>query len=562
MTKKFSTALMLTVLLFFSGVSNSEAALRTRLSLTVSHNPPPEEGLSREVSADFIDERGIFRGSAERTRRYTDIKGRSVTETETEFRNVKGELLMSADVAVTSLSDDFTVKSGEVFSQTFSVDVIAEVFAEGYGEYEYVLGIESLPEWLEADGELISSDRAETGINRYHHEFVVYGTPDTLSREVIKFNAEVYISGDVPVMMISASKDIVISAEIVPSVSPDVSPDEVPKSPDVVPNQPKTLIDTGEEDSGGGGAKPLSEVLRDMTPEQKAAVKTLIVNTNVSNLSGLNELVNLETLDLREAVMLESVDLRGNSSVKSVDVKNNLALTSLNISGSRVEHLDTSGCENLAEVNVSGCEELRTLDVSNTPITSLNADGCRRLEVLDCSSCRIEELSLEGCNSLSVLDCSYNSLYRLDAYTLLRLNELRCEHQEIRGWIIGRVLNLMERFGGVAASDGETEDTGVENVVNLKAWDSSGNEIASEYDNETGIAAFSSPPEKVTYDYITGFENVRMDVAIFTGADEDEWPYGVINPPGYGGGCKAVSVIPLFLSVTIALILARKLKLE
>ena len=85
----------------------------------------------------------------------------------------------------------------------------------------------------------------------------------------------------------------------------------------------------------------------------------------------------------------------------------------------------------------------------------------------------------------------YNSLYRLDAYTLLRLNELRCEHQEIRGWIIGRVLNLMERFGGVAASDGETEDTGVENVVNLKAWDSSGNEIACEYDDEMGIAKYT-----------------------------------------------------------------------
>lgn len=562
MKKKFLTALMLSAVLIFSGVSNSEAAHRTKITLTVAHNP------TREVSGDLIDSRGVYRGSGTGTRNFTDQKGRRVTKTETEFRNVKGELLMSADVAITARADEFTVKQGEVFSETLSVDVRTKIFVKGYDEYRYSLGIEGLPEWLNVTGEVSSSDSVMPGTSGHHHEFVINGTPETVSRSVMRFTADVYISGDVPVMMASGSMDVTVSAEAVPKPpdvvpkSDDVSPDVVPKSddisPDVVPKSEDVqpgVADDGTyvigDDSGNGVTGTLAEFLSNMTPEQKAAIKTLKIGGNITDLSGINELVNLETLDLRDAVMLEAVDLRGNSSLKSVDIKGNTALRTLNISGSRVEELDSSGCANLEEIDVSGCTELRTLKVSRTNITALNAEGCVKLEVLDCSDCRLEDLNITGCDSLNVLDCSNNRLHRLDVYMLMRLIELRCENQTIHVPVLGRVLNLMEYLEGISESHlgtaAESSDNGAENVINIRAWDSSGNEVTVEYDLETGTASFGGTPAKIAYDYITGFEDVRMDVAVF--ADDSEEAYGTINPRG--SGCNAAAVLPLLMVILL-----------
>lgn len=560
MKKKFLTALMLSAVLIFSGVSNSEAAHRTKITLTVAHNQ------TREVSGDLIDSRGVYRGSGTGTRNFTDQKGRRVTKTETEFRNVKGELLMSADVAITARADEFTVKQGEVFSETLSVDVRTKIFVKGYDEYRYSLGIEGLPEWLNVTGEVSSSDSVMPGTSEHHHEFVINGTPETVSRSVMRFTADVYISGDVPVMMASGSMDVTVSAEAVPKPpdvvpkSDDVSPDVVPKSEDVQPG----VADDGTyvigDDSGNGVTGTLAEFLSNMTPEQKAAVKTLKIGGNITDLSGLNELVNLETLDLRDAVMLEAVDLRGNSSLKSVDLKGNTALRTLNISGSRVEELDSSGCANLEEINVSGCTELRILNVSRTNITALNAEGCVKLEVLDCSDCRLEDLNITGCDSLNVLDCSNNRLHRLDVYMLMKLIELKCENQVIHGPAFGRVMNLAEYFAGISEAHFESAaasyDSGVENVTDLHAWDSSGNEVSVEYDSETGTAVFGSEAVKIAYDYITGFRDVRMDVVIFADESEYSGPDGAVNPRG--SGCNASTALPL-LGV-ILLIAAAKLK--
>ena len=557
MKAKILTALMLSAVLV---VPSYAEEMRTKITLKIENAHSDE--FSHEVSGDFVDEKGIFTGSRTETRKFADSKGRSVTETETEFRNIKGELLMSADVAITARSEDFTVKSGEVFSETFSVDVTVSLFDKKYNEYSYTLGIEGLPEGLYASGELLSNDVLSVGMTGHHHEFAVYGTPENLNRAVMRFTAVVYVSGDLPVMRAIGSKDVTVSAEVVPK-----PPDEVPKSddisPDVVP-KPDDSAGTMEIDTDtGSGTGTLADATRNMTAEEKAKVRNIKIKSNITDLTGLEEFTNLERLDLTEAHSLEFVDLRGNSSVKSVDIKGNNALKTLDISGSRVEVLDASGCEKLEEINVSGCTELKELNVSNTLITALNAEGCTSLEVLDCSSCSIEDLNLTGCESLNILDCSYNSLHRLDVYMLMRLYELRCEHQIIHGSSFGKVLNLMDYFAGISSSRfksaAESSDNGAENVINLRAWDSSGNEVTVEYDVETGIASFSEAPAKIAYDYITGFENVYMDVAVFADGDE----YGSIEGvTPIGSGCNVATVIPLFLFVTAAAAFLRMRKRE
>ena len=300
-------------------------------------------------------------------------------------------------------------------------------------------------------------------------------------------------------------------------------------------------------DTSSGGTVSLSDIVSNMTTAEKTAVRTLKVNSNVSDLAGIEEFTNLERLDLKEAVKLETVDLRGNSSVKSVDVSGNVAVKTLTLTGSRVETLDAHGCENLEAVNVSGCETLRTLDVSATPITSLNAENCTVLEVIDCSDCRLEELKLSGCENLNVLNCSNNRLHMLDAYMFERLSELLCYNQRITGWRIGRVFSFVEMFTGLVNASAST-DSGVENIINLKAWDADGKEIPAEYDRDTGTATFGGLPREITYDYITGFGDVKMDVTV--SAEKS----GIEGVGPNGGGCNtefAFSVFTMGIVITL-----------
>ena len=75
-----------------------------------------------------------------------------------------------------------------------------------------------------------------------------------------------------------------------------------------------------------------------------------------------------------------------------------------------------------------------------------------------------------------------------------------------------------------------------ENVKNLKAFDKSGNDIAADFDSETGTALFSEAPAKITYDYDTGFNSVMMDVTIyFTESSTDEAGSAGTS----GGGCNS-----------------------
>ncbi|MBQ6972570.1 MAG: hypothetical protein IJP86_09495 [Synergistaceae bacterium] len=550
MRKNILAATILACLAAFAGLP-ADAAMRTKLTLTITETHADE--LTHEVSADLLDGRGVFTGSSTETRTFTDSHGRSATETETEYRNIHGGLLMSADVTITARSDDFTVKSGETFAETFSVDVTLSLYDGRYDEYTYTLGIEGLPGWLYASGELLSADALTAGTTRHHYEFALSGTPGESDYAALRFTALVYVSGDTPVMLATGSKDVTISAEIVPK-SPDVvpkSPDVVPESPDISPDvvpKPPEYVETKDEEppNSGTGKISLADIARNMTPEQKAAVRTLKVNSNVTDLAGLEEFTNLERLDLKEAVSLETVDLRDNSAVKSVDISGNTALRTLTLTGSNVETVDASGCENLEEVNVAGCEALRTLDVSSTPITRLDAENCTRLEILDCSDCWLVELKLSGCESLNVLDCHNNSLHMLDAYMFGRLDELICYNQRITGWRIGRVFSFTEQFAGIlAAADGEA-DSGTENITNFKAWDADGNEITAEYDPDTGTATFGGVPEKIAYDYVTGFGDVLMDVTVFAAESE-------IQGVGSHGGCNTEFALSLF---TIGIVIA------
>ena len=205
----------------------------------------------------------------------------------------------------------------------------------------------------------------------------------------------------------------------------------------------------------------------------------------------------------------------------------------------------SKGCDNLEEVNVEGCEELVSLNVSETSITSLNAKNCKNLSYLYCSSCDIRDLNIDGCEALNDLDCSNNHLARLNAYNFKNLSKLECRNQHIYGWPKSLTASLIELFKGLIVASDSVDESDVANVENLKAFDSSGNKISVDYDKESGDVKFSALPEKFTYDYITGFNNIKMDVTVSTASDD--FKPNTLGPDG--GGCEVGFGILTMLSL-------------
>ena len=56
----------------------------------------------------------------------------------------------------------------------------------------------------------------------------------------------------------------------------------------------------------------------------------------------------------------------------------------------------------------------------------------------------------------------------------------------------------------------------------MKAYDESGKEISYNFNQETGEIEFNSTPATITYNYVTGFENVLMDVKASSNENDDE----------------------------------------
>jgi uncharacterized repeat protein (TIGR02543 family) len=296
-----------------------------------------------------------------------------------------------------------------------------------------------------------------------------------------------------------------------------------------------------------GNVSNLSQVL------DKLETVTSVKNLDLSLAQGLTE-VRLED---RHGV--ETLTLAGNQSVKTVDVTGNTILKMLDLTGSKVEMVDAGGCENLEEVNVEGCELLAYLDVSGTSITSLNTQNCVNLETLNCASCDLHDLKIEGCESLETLDCSNNHLTMLEVQRMYfkNLRRVDCRNQRVRTPSLPRVLSILDilfgRSFGVSVAD-ESEEaltSYVAKVEDIIACDESGNEIQASYDKMTGEVTFSKEPAEMKYNYVTGFEDVKMDVTVTADTVTADEEGGVRGIGSSNSGCSTgFGDVVLFLIAT------------
>jgi hypothetical protein len=164
-----------------------------------------------------------------------------------------------------------------------------------------------------------------------------------------------------------------------------------------------------------------------------------IHNIGISNLTGIEAFVNLDSLDCSRN-KITSLDLSKNAEIKNLnceanrlrhlDISSNTALTYLNCGGTsccgdnELKELDLSNCialkylncnENqLSNLDVSNCTSLTELFFCYNFITSINLSNNTALLVLNCGSNRFTSLNISTNIALKSLICYDNQLIQLD----------------------------------------------------------------------------------------------------------------------------------------------------
>ena len=131
----------------------------------------------------------------------------------------------------------------------------------------------------------------------------------------------------------------------------------------------------------------------------------------------------------------------------------------------------------------------------------------------------------------------------LDASIFPILQELSCSNQSVNNWEPSKNFTVSS-INKINKSDSDSAK-----IINLKAWDSSGNSIAAQYNSATSEFVFDKTPAKFSYDYVTGFENILMDVTVYSDSSaynddeqnetESESEFSQNGGGSGGGGCNS-----------------------
>jgi len=181
------------------------------------------------------------------------------------------------------------------------------------------------------------------------------------------------------------------------------------------------------------------------TTEAEAVIMLYVSDRDITNLSGIEAFINLESLYC-VANQLTSLDVSACSSLTfldcgfnkltNLDLSSNADLTTLYCGWNELTDLDVSNSEYLAFLDC-GCNQLTVLDVSRNPLmqtlycgwnqlTSLDLTTNPALTFLDCTSNQIDHLDISASPLLNNLYCAWNELTNLDVSNSKYLVFLDC----------------------------------------------------------------------------------------------------------------------------------------
>ncbi len=294
---------------------------------------------------------------------------------------------------------------------------------------------------------------------------------------------------------------------------------------------------TGTLDS----AEKLSNILKSINNEN---IMPVVENLDLRKL-------NISEVDLDD-VTIWYINLEGNTNIKKFATKNS-SVISLDFSESSVQEIDINNCEILNEVTLENCKEALKVNFSGTFLAKLVVTSCENLTTLSCENSALKNLDINGCTNLTTLNLENNSLPRLkiSKTDFPNLTEFTCGSQKITSKV-SKSFNFNNFLQDLEASSATAADVSeLDSIKNIQGYDTSGNKIDYELDENTGDITFDREPYTLIYDYDTGFEkngeNVLMNVNVSisnaerwgAGGGEDIIDSGVSLSGTSGGACNS-----------------------
>ena len=148
--------------------------------------------------------------------------------------------------------------------------------------------------------------------------------------------------------------------------------------------------------------------------EANATTLLTIIDSNVSDFTGVDKLKNLETLTIAYSNGFGELDLANFPSVKRIYASGSSITSVKNAGSSKVEIFDATDTP-IQEADFSGCETLKELylfsDSSNDDtLSSVNLSGCKSLETFNAASrFNLASVDVSDCENLSKLDLPYET---------------------------------------------------------------------------------------------------------------------------------------------------------
>ncbi|OJF77459.1 MAG: hypothetical protein BKP49_00235 [Treponema sp. CETP13] len=186
-----------------------------------------------------------------------------------------------------------------------------------------------------------------------------------------------------------------------------------------------------------------------------------VSNLGISNLTGIEEFINLEglicdnnnlkTLDLHKNEKLKIVSCSLNKLIK-LDISNNTLVKNLVCNNNKLTKLDISANKNLLnldcynnklkEIDITNNSKLTSIDCSHNPLNKLNIRNNSSLLSLNCTATELSSLNVNSNTDLTHLWCGENNLTTLDIRSNTALEQLDCHSNLLKSINIKNCPNL------------------------------------------------------------------------------------------------------------------------
>ncbi|MFC2080577.1 hypothetical protein ACFLR8_00015 [Bacteroidota bacterium] len=213
-------------------------------------------------------------------------------------------------------------------------------------------------------------------------------------------------------------------------------------------------------------------------------VKSLNVSSsNISDMTGIEALSNLETLDCSHNLITELTI--SNEKLTTLSISDNDSLKTLRCQSNLLSNLDVSNCSvlthlecndnQLYDLNVTNCSALEYLNCRNNQLTALQLTTNISLEDLDCGTNQLSSIDVSNCSILKRLAVSENQLTVLDISNNTTLHYCNCDSNQLNLLDISYNTELKE----LICSRNQLDTLDISNNYELGLLDCGGNELTA-----------------------------------------------------------------------------------